>query len=234
MFHEWDAAYLLGALSAADRRAYEEHLASCPSCAAAVADLAGVPALLGAVPRDEALALLDEVDARSAETRTVPDLVPALAGRVRRIRLRRRWLTALVASAAAVVVAVGAMFVPSLITPVAAPTVTASLHQPAASSTRLPLTADVTLTTKKWGTSIGMVCRWTASASGGYERWDYGLWIVTAGGKAQRVATWTAGPGDVVRTTDSTSVPVADIVRIELRSSDGRTVLLAAPVRATT
>jgi hypothetical protein len=80
-----------------------------------------------------------------------------------------------------------------------------------------------------------MVCRWTAVAgSSGYERWDYGLWIVTADGRAQRVATWSAGPGDVVRTTDSTSVPVGDIVRIELRSSDGRTVLLSAPVRAAT
>lgn len=28
----WDAAYVLGALSAADRREFEAHLAGCPEC----------------------------------------------------------------------------------------------------------------------------------------------------------------------------------------------------------
>ena len=39
-FAEWDAAYVLGALSPSDRRAYERHLAECDACRAAVADLA--------------------------------------------------------------------------------------------------------------------------------------------------------------------------------------------------
>ena len=42
----WDAAYVLGSLSAADRREFETHLAGCPSCREAVAELGGVPALL--------------------------------------------------------------------------------------------------------------------------------------------------------------------------------------------
>ena len=39
-FAQWDAAYVLGALSPAERREFEEHLASCPSCQAAVSELA--------------------------------------------------------------------------------------------------------------------------------------------------------------------------------------------------
>ena len=39
-FRDWDAAYVLGALSTEDRRAFERHLASCPECAADVAELA--------------------------------------------------------------------------------------------------------------------------------------------------------------------------------------------------
>ena len=35
----WDAAYVLGALSAAERQEYEDHLTSCPSCRDAVAEL---------------------------------------------------------------------------------------------------------------------------------------------------------------------------------------------------
>ena len=40
-FATWDAAYVLGALSPAERREYEEHLAGCPACQAAVSELAG-------------------------------------------------------------------------------------------------------------------------------------------------------------------------------------------------
>src|SRR4029450_13226426 len=35
-FAQWDAAYVLGALSPAERREFEEHLSSCKSCQAAV------------------------------------------------------------------------------------------------------------------------------------------------------------------------------------------------------
>jgi len=42
----WDAAYVLGSLSATERREFETHLASCPDCRQAVAELRGMPALL--------------------------------------------------------------------------------------------------------------------------------------------------------------------------------------------
>ena len=42
-FRDWDAAYVLGALDSEDRRAYERHLAKCPSCSKALAELAGLP-----------------------------------------------------------------------------------------------------------------------------------------------------------------------------------------------
>ncbi|HKT56973.1 MAG TPA: zf-HC2 domain-containing protein [Microbacterium sp.] len=237
-FRDWDAAYLLGALSPADRRAYEEHVADCPICAAAVGDLAGVPALLGILPREQAMALLEGgSDAAGAVvTHPAPDLVPALLGRVRRIRRRRRWTTAVVAAVAAVAVVALTLFVPAALTEPNGTTVTASL-QAANSASRSPLSADVTLTAQKWGTSIGMVCRWDEASgwapSGTTRRWDYGLWIVTADGRSQRVATWSAGPGDVVRTTDSTDAPIGSIVRLELRSIDGKTVLLSAVVNST-
>lgn len=234
-FRDWDAAYLLGALSPTDRRAYEEHVADCSICSAAVGDLAGVPAVLGILPREEALTLLeDQPDA--AAPRPVPDLVPALLGRVRRIRRRRRWTTGIVAGVAAVAVIALTLFVPAALTEPNGTSVTASL-QAATPASRLPLTADVTLTAQKWGTSIGMVCRWNEasgwSPSGPTTRWDYGLWIVTSDGRSQRVATWSARPGDVVRTTDSTDAPIGSIVRLELRSIDGKTVLLSAEVPGT-
>ena len=55
-YGSWDAAYVLGALSPAERREFEEHLAGCPGCQAAVSELAGLPGLLAQVsPEDAAL-----------------------------------------------------------------------------------------------------------------------------------------------------------------------------------
>src|SRR5689334_12737371 len=41
----WDAAYVLGSLSSAERREFENHMSACPSCRAAVSELSGMPAL---------------------------------------------------------------------------------------------------------------------------------------------------------------------------------------------
>ena len=38
-YAEWDAAYVLGALSPAERREFEEHLDECEKCRAAVTEL---------------------------------------------------------------------------------------------------------------------------------------------------------------------------------------------------
>ena len=54
----WDAAYLLGSLSADDRRQFESHLKRCHRCSTAVDELNGVVALL---------ALLDDDNANFAE-----------------------------------------------------------------------------------------------------------------------------------------------------------------------
>jgi anti-sigma factor RsiW len=48
----WDAAYVLGSLSSVERRAYEAHLSTCPSCRKAVGELAGMPALLAQLDRE--------------------------------------------------------------------------------------------------------------------------------------------------------------------------------------
>ncbi|NNC12754.1 zf-HC2 domain-containing protein [Planctomonas sp. JC2975] len=232
-FAEWDAAYVLGALSPSDRRAFEEHLPTCPTCSAAVRDFAGMPGLLSVLPRDEATVLLDD------ERPPVPDFMPSLLHRVRRRRRARRWTFAGALAAAAVVAAGIALVVPAVVAAPPAATVATNLTDVPSSSgySAPPITARVTLTSKSWGTSVGMVCDWKADSSWspdskGTTRWDYGLWAISSDGTADRVSTWTAGPGDVVRTTGSTSIPVGHITRIELRALDTGAVLLAAPVHA--
>jgi anti-sigma factor RsiW len=55
---DWDAAYVLGALSPDDRRSYETFLTENPGHAAAVAELAELPGILATLGCDEALALI--------------------------------------------------------------------------------------------------------------------------------------------------------------------------------
>ncbi|MCV7233282.1 carotenoid oxygenase family protein [Mycobacterium branderi] len=61
----WDAAYVLGSLSAAERREFETHLGACASCRQAVDELADMPALLALLSPDE-VAALDEQPAHAA------------------------------------------------------------------------------------------------------------------------------------------------------------------------
>lgn len=105
-YREWDAAYVLGALGPAERRAYEQHLISCDACREAVAELAGMPGLLAALTPEQATGLL-------AEPEPEPGVVPLaeLAAAARRSRVRRRSLAAVAAAALVVGGALGGVAV---------------------------------------------------------------------------------------------------------------------------
>lgn len=64
---EWDAAYVLGSLSVAERRRFEGHLRECDRCRDSVAELAVLPTLLRTVPDADATALLDPSRPGAAE-----------------------------------------------------------------------------------------------------------------------------------------------------------------------
>ena len=82
-FVDSDAAYVLGALSPAERLAYERHLDTCADCTRSVRQLAGLPGLLARVDP----AVLEE----PGDTVPVPDAVLTnLVGEVRRSQRRRR------------------------------------------------------------------------------------------------------------------------------------------------
>ncbi|MFT2690303.1 anti-sigma factor family protein [Clavibacter zhangzhiyongii] len=74
--HEWDAAYVLGSLSATDRALFEAHLTGCDACTRSLADLAGLPGVLRMLPVEDALALLEEPEAPA-----VPQPAPEPQGR---------------------------------------------------------------------------------------------------------------------------------------------------------
>src|SRR5246500_1185231 len=105
----WDAAYVLGSLSATDRREFETHMAPCPACREAVADLSGVPALLSRLDHEEVAAMDESGRAQAATPELSPELLPSLLATVRFRRRRTRVATWVASSAAAAVLGIGVL-----------------------------------------------------------------------------------------------------------------------------
>jgi anti-sigma factor RsiW len=94
-YARWDAAYVLGSLSSADRHEFEAHLSSCPSCQESVAELSGMPALLAHLDRDDVAALDDgESGAPPALNPLLLTLLLAKVGRGRHRSPLRTWTVA--------------------------------------------------------------------------------------------------------------------------------------------
>lgn len=221
-YADWDGAYVMGALSRSERLEFEEHLIECRECSEAVADLGALPGLLGRLNREDAETLLrapvadppDDLASRSLSAVPLPWW--------RRGVLRSARTRAGLAVAAAAVVATS-VAVPLAVhhddaTP--APTVAVALQQTRPS----PLTAQVSLTSARWGTRIDMTCAY-AHTPGRYWVRPYTLYVVGRDGHARLVSSWRAGPGDVTRTTGSTDLAVNEIAALELRSGGGAVLL---------
>ncbi|ARU51520.1 hypothetical protein CBR64_08530 [Cellulosimicrobium cellulans] len=226
-YREWDAAYVLGALSPRDRRAFEQHLTTCPACRAAVGELAGMPGILGMLTAEHADALTDGAgsgtgpDAAGGERDGAPGgdggtVVPlaAVAAGARRRRARRRVLL----SAAAVGLVVAGVAGGVAVTrpddappPVAAGTTEVALEPVGAADVR----ADLTLTPAAWGTRLDWSCSYPVG------EWEdgatYQLVLVDDAGAREVVATWSStdtGSSDGLGA--SSAVPVDGIARLEL------------------
>ena len=228
-FAQYDAAYVLGALSPADRRAYEEHLRSCDRCADAVAEVAGLPGLLATADA----AVLE--GGRSSPP--VPDtLLPHLLGGVRRDGRSRRRRAIVAAAAAAAVVAASSAALTALVDrdDGARPTESAA-SRPAVPMQQMSqldgpgISATLGLEEVPWGTRLTMTCRYQAAPAGpsydGGAAVRYVLVVRTHAGDEERVASWVGGAGDVTTLTGATAWRPDDIAAVEVRSSSGRPLL---------
>lgn len=210
-----DGAYVLGALSPAERAAYERHLAGCPACRTAVAEIAVLPGLLG---RLDPAGLQRIAESPSTESR-LPALIAAARMVRRRKRRASRWrygLTALAAACLALVVGLGAPW----LRPAAGPTVADPVPMVGMRSVRgaVPVSAEIGLRAESWGTEVTMRCTYEASE---YPK-VYSFHLVAYGpdGEREQVASWVAAPGDNVTLTGATRFTGADLVRLELTRYD--------------
>lgn len=210
-----DAAYVLGALSPADRQAYERHLRDCHDCRDSVQRLAGLPGLLA----------LTSATAIADEDPPVPaTLLPRLISRVGAERRKRRWIVggALAASLAAVA-ALASVLVFGTATP-STPSAAAVHSEPMTQVVPGPMTASVELTAKQWGTAITVVCQYAEYADTSVP---YDLTVIDVDGKPAAAGTWRAVAGANMRVPMATSVPEDRIAALEVRLPDGQTVMQA-------
>ncbi|WP_414687747.1 anti-sigma factor family protein [Mycobacterium sp.] len=221
----WDAAYVLGSLSASDRREFEAHMEVCPSCRSAVAELSGMPALLSQLDRDE-LAAIDEAD-RTGDTPALPaEMLPTLLAKVGWRRRRSRVLTWAASAAAAVVLAVGVFVGVQGHFSAHAPT------PPQASSSTLPmaqvgtknLASTVSVSTEQWGTFIAMKCVCLAPVNAHHD--TLAMVVVRRDGSHSQLATWVAEPGHTATPAGSIATPVDQISAVQVVLADTGHVLL--------
>ncbi|MDQ1556037.1 MAG: hypothetical protein QOI02_1039 [Actinomycetota bacterium] len=229
-FRDWDAAYVLGALSPDDRRAFELHLASCDACATAVAELAGLPGILGKLDVDSALALEGalELDAPSADHLRDQDHAPGLVQRLARTQIRRQrrvrvgWLAGALALVVALVT--GGVTIASLNSSPPVETVAMTAVAP------YTMSAKLTVTSKGWGTRLDWNCQYESAGVAGRPSGgrSYDLVVRDAAGHETTVATWTALGSRAGDLAASTSIETSDIRSVFIRPTGSSTVLAQA------
>jgi anti-sigma factor RsiW len=225
----WDAAYVLGSLSSAERREFEAQMADCPLCRSAVGELSGMPALLSQLDRDELAGIDLQIDhaGRIGEKQLLPDeLLPTLLAKVSWRRRRSRIVTWTAGAAAAAVLAIGVLVGVAGHYPTSVPTrPQASVSvQPMAQVGTNKLASTVSLSSQQWGTFISMDCVCLAPLNAQHD--TLAMVVVGRDGSHTRMATWVANPGHTATPASSISTPVDQIASVQVVSADNGEVLL--------
>jgi hypothetical protein len=221
-FSHFDAAYVLGALSPADRREFEDHLRVCEACASSVSELSGLPGLMSRVSLDQL----------TEEAEPMPEtLLPSLARAVRRERRERRLAVGAVAAAAACLITVGAVAITKAESPVRPP-VTSSAPSASSTANRVmtavapsPVTASARLVDMAWGTAIDLTCNYRTNGLYPAGGTPYAMVVIDRSGGVQQVATWNALPNRELTVTGESSRTRRDIAAVEIRTLSGQTIL---------
>jgi putative zinc finger protein len=223
-----DGAYVLGALSPAERAAYERHLATCSFCREAVADISTLPDLLSRLDAKEFAKLLDpSLTAGDHPGASLRDLAASSAPSGSRGK-RRKTLGVRVLSSVAVAILVGLVGIGVLAWIRGTDTPGNQPLGPAVAMTRVQGTSPVTATLRMAGTSGGTKVELQCDYSGTQPTT---LRLVAYGHdeEQEQVGSWQGVPGAEFRMDGATHFTRGELSRLELVRSDG-TALLAYDV----
>nr|WP_315268204.1 zf-HC2 domain-containing protein [Microbacterium lemovicicum] len=223
-FAEWDAAYVLGSLSPADRRAFEAHLEGCDLCRTAIAELAPVTGLLSRVDADHASTMLS-ADAAAVDAAAGRDALLRRAQADSRRRRRLRWGVFALAAALLVVAAIA---VPAAISSQTPKLETVAFEK----LVDAPITASVELDPVEWGTRIDLDCAYgtDGEVEPPADGWPYALVITGQDGTESEVSSWRSWPDSHAWVTAGTALGRDQIKSMEIRSLTTGAVLMRADV----
>lgn len=222
-FITWDAGYVLGALSPAERREFEAHLQTCARCRGGVAELTGMPALLAMVDLGEVEAL----DNAPSDPPLRPELRGWVLDTVRTRRRRSRWVTTTAIGVAAALLVCGLV--------VAMRPETLGLQQgspPAVAMTEMrkvnatPINASIAMSGYSWGTRIDMACSYGDWGQRDATAQNLGMVVIGRDGSRTQVATWLGLSGATALPSGNVAMAPNEIAAVQLVSADDGKVLL--------
>jgi len=221
-FADWDAAFVLGALSPSDRRRFEAHLQECDKCRAAIVDLAPTIALLARITPDRAESLLDvSGDDEGPDPTRRRELISI--GVQETTRRRRLWWAGGLAAAAAIVVAVVLAVTLSI-----GPSVRDAKVFALEPMLDIPITATVELVDVAWGTRLEMICSYPEAEDEEESdaSWPYVIYVTAKDGTSSELSSWVALPGKTAKIGAGTALDPDQIASIEIRSLTSGRVLM--------
>jgi hypothetical protein len=230
--------YVLGAIDPAERAQVDAHLATCQECRDELAGLAGLPALLARVTKEEAIALADTGDdspfslAEVAQPEPPRELLATVLDLTAARRRRRRWRNASIGVAAAAIVAVGVF---GSLQVGSSPAQTAAGVQqslpvgpqngPMETVTGQSggMTATVSYSSMGWGTAVDTKVKGIPMDT------NCTLWAIDSSGNRHAVANWvTDNLEGTIWYPGSVGMPTKDISAFEVTVGQGKAIQITA------
>ncbi|MFI1994634.1 anti-sigma factor family protein [Actinoplanes sp. NPDC020271] len=218
-----DAAYVLGALSPAERAAYERHLATCSFCREAVADLSRVPDMLDRLDADEFARLLDPglTDRPPERSYSVTSPHPA-APRSKTFPVR---VLSTVAAVLLIVMLGGGVTLWLMNRPAAGSGAGGPAVAMTAVDPQTPITATIRTIGTSGGTKVEMVCSYDASG----KPYTFRLIAYGPDDQSEQLGSWTPEPGAEFPMQGVTHFAVGSIDHLDLVRFDGKIMLTYRP-----